>query len=115
MYDNNNIFAKILKKEIPSKIIFEDDEILAFHDINPKAKIHVLVIPKGEYRNLEEFATNANPALFQSFFNKIEMIADKLGIKESGYRVITNTGKDATQTVFHFHAHILGGETLSEM
>lgn len=113
MYDKNNIFARIIRGEVPCHKVYEDDKLLAFKDINPKAKVHVIVVPKGEYKDFVEFSSSASSANFQYFFQKVNDIAKDLGIKESGYRVLTNIGPDATQTIFHFHIHILGGELLN--
>ena len=115
MYDKTNIFARILRGEIPCNKIYEDEYVLAFHDIHPKAKIHALLITKGEYTNLADFSSKASDSEIKKFFSTIEIITKKLGINESGYRVITNTGHDGTQTIFHFHVHILGGQTLYQM
>jgi histidine triad (HIT) family protein len=105
MYDKNNIFARILRSEIASKKVYEDDKILSFYDINPKARVHVLVIPKGEYINFTDFVSRSNDV--ESFFKCVKHIAeDILGLKD--FRLITNNGKGAGQEVPHFHIHILG-------
>tara|TARA_Y100001960_G_C14488591_1_gene735514 strand:+ start:426 stop:779 length:354 start_codon:yes stop_codon:yes gene_type:complete len=114
-YDENNIFAKILRKEIPCDKVYEDDEILSFKDINPQALIHVLVIPKKKYVSFDDFIKNGDPDFIVSFFKKIKIIIDKLGVSESGYRIISNHGIDANQEVPHFHFHILAGEKLGEL
>ena len=114
MYDKNNIFAKIIRKEIPCKIIYEDSEVLAFHDISAVAPVHVLVIPKGEYTSFDDFAVVAEPEIVGRFFAKVRNIAHDLGVDETGYRIVTNHGPDASQTVHHFHVHILGGQKLSK-
>ncbi|MBI28919.1 MAG: putative HIT-like protein [Alphaproteobacteria bacterium MarineAlpha5_Bin11] len=111
-YDNSNIFAKILRSEIPCKKVYEDDDILCFYDINPIADTHVLVIPKREYRSFDDFVTTAEPEYISLFFNKVAMIAKKLGLIESGYRIISNHGLNANQEVPHFHVHLIGGENL---
>ena len=113
-YDKNNIFAKILRGEIPCKKIYEDDFVLAFEDIAPAAPVHVLVIPKGEYVSLHDFAA-APPPLMQGFFAGVRKVAGKLGLEEGGYRVISNHGKNAGQMVPHFHVHILGGRDLGRL
>lgn len=114
MYDKENIFARIIAGEIPAKKIYEDKQMLAFHDINPKAPVHALVIPKGEYKNYEEFVNMASPDEVAYFFIKITEIAEQLGLK-GGYRLITNQGSESGQEVFHFHVHILGGKKLGSL
>lgn len=107
----STIFKKIIDKEIPAKIVYEDDEFLAFHDINPAAKVHVLVIPKKEIKNLED-AKEEDVLLLGRLQLTIAKIARDLGIAETGYRVITNTNPDSGQEVYHIHYHILGGEKI---
>jgi diadenosine tetraphosphate (Ap4A) HIT family hydrolase len=114
-YDRNNIFAKILRGEIPCKKIHEDQNVLAFEDIHPNAPVHVLVVPKGEYMSLHDFAARAPKEMVAGFFDSVTKIAGKLGLEESGYRVITNHGPDASQSVPHFHVHILGGRSLGQL
>lgn len=112
-YDANNIFAKIVRKEIPSKVVYEDDEVLAFHDVSPAAPVHVLVIPKGDYVSFNDFISQAGETNIGGFFTKIQHIAEKeLKLAVDGYRLITNHGLNASQTVPHFHVHILGGTQL---
>ena len=111
-YDNQNIFAKILRGEIPCDKIYEDDEVLCFKDINPIAKTHVLLIPKGEFISFDDFVVKAESITVVSFFNKINTITRQLNLQKSGYRIISNHGKDANQEVPHFHIHIVGGEDL---
>ena len=111
-YDKNNIFAKILRGEIPCDEVYQDDDVLAFKDVSPAAPVHVLVVPKGEYVSFDDFIEKADAATTASFFTKVKHIANKLGIVESGYRLITNHGSDASQTVPHFHVHILAGKPL---
>jgi len=115
MYDKNNIFAKILRGEIPCKKIYEDEFALAFEDIAPQAPVHVLVIPKGEYISLDDFAAYAPKDLVQGFFADVHKVAKKLGLQADGYRVIANHGTNAGQEVFHFHVHILGGKPLGKL
>lgn len=115
MYDKNNIFAKILRGEIPCEKVFEDEHILAFHDINPHAKVHILVIPKGEYCSLSDFSTIAPSATIGHFFQKVAQIAHDFGLEKEGYRIIANHGKFAGQEVPHFHVHILGGNALGPL
>jgi diadenosine tetraphosphate (Ap4A) HIT family hydrolase len=114
-YDRNNIFAKILRGEIPCKKIYEDQHSLAFHDINPQAKTHALVIPKGAYVSLDDFSERAEPAEIVGFVRALGIVARKLGLKESGYRVLANHGANAHQEVPHFHVHIFGGQRLGRM
>ena len=110
-YDNNNIFAKILRGEIPCKKIYEDDFVLSFHDINPQKKIHALVIPKGKYVDLDDFSANASSDEMVALFKGINIVAKKLGIsvgEGKGYRALTNIGKDGGQEVPHLHFHFFG-------
>ena len=107
MYDKNNIFAKIIRKEVPSKIIFENDFTIAFNDIDPAAPIHILVLPKGEFVDYADFLENAASELINGYFSSINEIAKLLSVKD--YRLITNKGKEAGQSVFHFHMHFLAG------
>ena len=113
MYDINNIFAKIIRKEIPCDKIYEDENVLFFKDINPKAKIHVLGIPKVECIDLVDFVSNHDGKIVSEFFDKTNKVIKMLGLQNSGYRIITNSGKDGNQEVPHFHIHILGGEMLN--
>lgn len=112
MYNTNNIFAKIIRKEIPAEIIYEDSSVLAIKDINPHAKIHVLVMPKAEFKSLHDFAYH-QPEMIANFWQTLDKIACQLGLDSTGYRIISNHGADANQTVEHFHVHLLGGEQLS--
>ena len=114
-YDTNNIFAKILRGEIPSKKVYEDEHTLAFHDINPQARVHVLVIPKGEYVSLDDFSRNASGEEIAALFRAVGNVARQLGLQESGFRVLMNTGRDAHQEVPHLHVHIFGGRPLGPM
>ena len=104
-YDNNNVFAKILRGELPSKKVFENDILLCFYDANPVAKTHVLIIPKGEYIDYNDFISKAPKDDIVLFFKTIPEIAKKLGVKE--YRLVSNCGKSAGQIVFHFHIHLI--------
>ncbi len=113
-YDTNNVFAKILRGEIPNKTIYEDDFVLAFYDIAPKAKIHALVLPKGAYVDFQDLITHASQAEVNGFLKGILATVHALGLEENGYRLVFNTGKDSGQEVPHLHAHILAGEKLSE-
>ena len=115
MYDENNIFAKILRNEIPCDKIYENETSLFFKDINPQAKIHILGIPKLKCVDLVDFTNNSNDREFRSFFETIDLVVSKLGIKNKGFRVITNSGEDGAQEVPHFHVHILAGEKLGSI
>jgi len=114
-YDRNNIFARILRGEVPCKKVYEDDHVLAFHDINPQAPIHVLVIPKSAYVSLDDFAATAKPDEIGAFFAAVGRIARQLGLAEPGYRILANHGPDSHQEVPHFHVHIFGGRKLGRM
>ncbi len=111
-YDETNIFARILRGEIPNKTVFEDDDVLAFHDITPAAPVHVLVIPKGEYTSFDDFTKHASAERMTHFWRVVRKVAKELGLNESGYRILTNHGPHASQSVPHFHVHILGGRNL---
>ena len=118
-YDKNNIFAKILRGEIPCKKIYEDEYVLAFHDINPQKKIHALVIPKGEYMNLDDFSAKASEKEIIGLIKGISVVAKKIGVsdevKGGGYRSLVNVGTDGGQEVPHLHFHIFGGEKVGKM
>ena len=114
-YDDNNIFAKILRGEIPCDKIDEDNHILAFRDIRPQAPVHALVIPKGQYVDFADFSAVAEPEEVAGFFRAVARIAERLGLAASGYRLICNSGPDSHQEVPHFHVHILGGRPLGPM
>ena len=117
-YDDNNIFAKILKGEIPFKKIYEDDFVLSFHDINPQKKIHVLVIPKGKYVDLDDFSQNASQEEMVGLLKGINIVAKKLGISVDtgkGYRALANISEDGGQEVPHLHFHLFGGEKIGKM
>ena len=118
-YDKNNIFAKILRGEIPCKKIYEDDHVLAFHDVNPQKKIHALVVPKGEYVNLDDFSSNATEKEIVGLIKGIGEVAKKLGVSEAvkggGYRSLVNVGANGGQEVPHLHFHIFGGEKVGKM
>ena len=115
MYDDNNIFAKIIRKEIPCKLVYEDKKVLFFYDINPQAKIHILGVPKNSVINFREFIFNTDKDTIKYFFDKTLEVIKKIGLDKSGYRLITNDGSNANQEVSHFHIHILGGENLGGM
>jgi diadenosine tetraphosphate (Ap4A) HIT family hydrolase len=115
MYDKNNIFAKIIRGEISCEKVYEDDNTMFFYDINPTAKIHVLGIPKTPNIDFFDFISKNNSKKISGFYEKINMVIEKLGIKESGYRIITNSGNNGGQEVPHFHVHILGGEKIKTL
>ena len=112
MYDNNNIFAKIIDGKISCNKIYEDKDVLFFEDINPISKVHILGIPKVKCVDFSDFVSNYEQDIVVNFFQKIDVVIEKLGIKESGYRIISNSGVDGGQEVPHFHIHILGGEKI---
>lgn len=114
-YDPENIFAKILRGDIPCSKVFEDDHVLAFNDIAPQAPTHVLVIPKGPYTSYDDFAANASDAEIIAYTRAIGKISAAAGVVEDGYRLIANTREHGRQDVPHLHVHILGGEKLPLM
>ena len=117
-YDKNNIFAKILRKEIPCKKIFENDHVLSFHDINPQKKIHALIIPKGEYIDLDDFNNRASDQEIVALSKAITEVSKMLGISTDigkGYRALTNLSDDGGQEVPHLHFHLFGGEKVGKM
>ena len=117
-YDNNNIVAKILRDEIPCNKIYEDEFILSFHDIKPKKKIHALVIPKGNYVDLDDFSTNASSEEMVGLLKGINIVAKKLGISTEvgkGYRALANISDHGGQEVPHLHFHLFGGEKIGKM
>ena len=117
-YDNNNIFAKILRGEIPCKKIYEDEFVLSFYDINPQKKIHALVIPKGKYVDLDDFSLNASSKEMVGLFKGINIVAKTLGISTEvgkGYRAMANISDDGGQEVPHLHFHLFGGEKVGKM
>ena len=118
IYDDNNIFAKILKGEIPCDKIHEDEFVLSFHDINPQKKIHALVIPKGKYVDLDDFTLNASSEEMVGLLRGINIVAKKLGISTEvgkGYRALANISDDGGQEVPHLHFHLFGGEKVGKM
>ncbi len=117
-YDNNNIFAKILRGEIPCKKIYEDEFVLSFYDINPQKKIHALVIPKGKFIDLDHFTLKATPDEIVGLLKGISIVAKKLGISVDtgkGYRALANISEDGGQEVPHLHFHLFGGEKIGKM
>ncbi len=114
-YDPENIFAKILTGDIPCDKVYEDDHALAFEDINPRRRVHVLVIPKGPYVSFDDFSAKASDAEIAGFTRAVGQVARDLGIAETGYRTLANTGSDGGQEVPHYHVHIFGGESVGPM
>lgn len=114
-YDDQNIFAKILRGEIPSKRVYEDDFAIAFHDINPAAPTHLLVIPTGAYVSWDDFSARASDAEIAGFVRAIGHVARQAGLVEPGYRAMANTGPDSHQTVGHLHVHLFAGRPLGPM
>jgi histidine triad (HIT) family protein len=114
-YDENNVFARILRGEIPSKKVYEDDYALAFRDINPLAPTHILVIPKGAYVSWDDFSAKAPDAEIAGFVRAVGRIARDAGLLESGYRILANAGLNSGQEVPHLHVHIFGGRPLGPM
>ncbi len=114
-YDDSNIFARILRGEIPSKFIHDDAYAVAFADIAPRAHTHVLVIPRGRYVSLSDFAATAPDAEIAGFWRAVGTVARQLGLEEGGYRMLSNMGVHAAQEVPHFHVHLFGGEPLGTM
>ena len=117
-YDKNNIFAKILRGEIPCKKIYENEYVLSFYDVKPQKKIHVLVIPKGEYTDLDDFNSKASEKEISELIKAISIVAKKLGISidgGKGYRTLANIGENGGQEVPHLHFHLFGGEKIGKM
>jgi histidine triad (HIT) family protein len=114
-YDDQNIFAQILRGEIPNKTVHEDEWALAFHDINPQAPVHVLVIPKGRYVSWDDFSANGSDAEIAGFVRAVGQVARELGLVEPGYRLLANIGMDSHQEVPHLHVHLFGGKALGPM
>ena len=115
LYDVNNVFAKILRSEIPCNKILENELAFAFSDINPQAPIHILVIPKNPYLNFYDFTKNASSKEHESFWRLVNDVIELSKIEKEGFRIITNSGNNGNQDVPHFHVHILGGENLGRM
>ena len=114
-YDRNNVFARILRGEIPFTKVYEDEHVLAFHDISPQSPTHVLVIPKGEYTSLDDFSEKASAAEVTALVRALGHVAREQGVAETGYRVLANSGPAAHQEVPHFHVHLFGGRDLGGM
>jgi diadenosine tetraphosphate (Ap4A) HIT family hydrolase len=114
-YDPNNIFARVLRGEIPCIKVYEDEFALAFHDIHPQAPVHVLVIPKGDYVSLADFCQSAPGTLIEGYFRAVGKVAAELGLVEPGFRALFNAGANAGQEVPHLHVHLFGGKALGPM
>ncbi len=112
-YDSNNVFAKIMRGEIPCKTVYEDVFAFAFHDIAPAAPVHIVVIPKGDFVSFSDFSRHAKPEMLQGFFAAVQNIAAQQNLTD--YRLITNNGEGAGQSVHHFHIHILAGKKMSAL
>ena len=114
-YDDRNIFARILRGEIPCRKLFENQWALAFHDINPQAALHVLVIPKGAYISFADFSAKAADDEIVGFIRAVGQVANELGLDDPGYRILANMGEHGGQEVPHFHVHLFGGHPLGPM
>lgn len=114
-YDDSNVFARILRGEIPAKTVYEDEFALAFHDINPQAPTHILVIPKGAYVGWDDFTAKADDTEIAGFIRAVGKVARKAGLVEPGYRLLANSGPDSHQEVPHLHVHIFAGRPLGPM
>ncbi len=114
-YDDSNIFARVLRGEIPTRKVYEDEHALAFHDINPAAPTHILVIPKGRYVSWDDFALHASDAEIAGFVRAVGKVARDAGLVGDGYRLLANVGANAGQEVPHLHVHIFGGRPLGPM
>ena len=114
-YDNQNVFAKILRGEIPNRTVYEDQWALAFHDINPQAPVHVLVIPKGAYVSWDDFSAKASEAEIAGFVRAVGTVARDLDLVAPGYRLLANVGMNGHQEVPHLHVHLFGGRPLGPM
>ena len=114
-YDENNIFAKIIRGEIPCNKVYEDDHVLAFRDIQPQKAVHILVVPKGSYVSLEDFSAKASAEEITAFHRAVAQIVANENLSENGFRAIANAGEFGGQEVPHYHLHILGGAKLGRM
>ncbi len=114
-YDDGNVFARILRDEIPSRRVFENEWAVAFHDISPLAPVHVLVVPRGRYVSLADFSAHAADAEIAGFWRAVGQVARELGLEARGYRVLANMGEHAGQEVPHFHVHLFAGRELGRM
>lgn len=114
-YDDANVFARILRGEIPSKPVYEDEWAFAFHDINPMAPVHVLIVPKGRYCSFADFSAQASAEEIAGFMRAVGKVARELGLEAPGYRLLANVGADSGQEVPHFHVHLFAGRPLGRM
>ncbi|HKF72744.1 MAG TPA: histidine triad nucleotide-binding protein [Stellaceae bacterium] len=114
-YDANNVFARILRGELPCQKVYEDAHVLAFRDIRPQAPVHILVIPKSPYTSLDDFTADGKDVELAALLRAAGKIAREQGLGETGYRILANTGRDGHQEVQHFHLHIFGGRDLGRM
>ncbi|HEX8262387.1 MAG TPA: histidine triad nucleotide-binding protein [Allosphingosinicella sp.] len=114
-YDDSNVFARILRGEIPARTVYEDDHALAFHDINPAAPVHVLVIPKGRYVSWDDFSERASAEEIAGFVRAVGHVAREQGLVAAGYRLLANVGINSGQEVPHLHVHLFGGRPLGPM
>ncbi len=114
-YDDSNVFAKILRGEIPSRAVYENDHAFAFHDINPQAPVHILVIPKGRYVSWDDFTATASDAEITGFIRAVGHVARDAGLPAPGYRLLSNIGGHGHQDVPHLHVHIFGGKAMGVM
>lgn len=114
-YDRNNVFARILRGELPCRKVYEDEHVLAFHDIHPQAPTHIVLIPKGEYVSVDDFSEKASDAELAAFTRAIGRVGRQEGVAEGGYRILANHGAAAHQEVSHFHLHLFGGRDLGPM
>ena len=114
-YNDQNVFAKIMRGEIPNKTVYEDEWALAFHDINPQAPLHVLVIPKGPYVSWDDFSARASEAEIAGFIRAVGHVAREAGLVEPGYRLLANIGQHGHQEVPHLHVHVFGGRQFGAM
>ena len=114
-YDRKNVFALILRGELPCDKVFEDEHVLAFRDIHPQAPVHIVLIPKGEYVSVDDFSEKASDAELAAFMRAISRLGREAGVTESGYRILANHGPASHQEVPHFHLHLFGGRDLGPM
>lgn len=115
VYDDNNVFARILRGEIPCRKVYEDERTLAFHDINPQAPIHILVIPKGAYVSMVDFTARASETEIAALFRAVSKVAEIAGVIDEGWRLLSNVGINGGQEVPHLHIHVFGGRKLGPM
>ncbi|MDZ4323214.1 MAG: HIT domain-containing protein [Alphaproteobacteria bacterium] len=114
-YDKNNIFARILRKELPAQVVYEDEYALAFHDIAPKAPVHILVIPKGSYVSFFDFSEKASSAEITGFTKAIHNVIASLDLEDKGFWTLSSHGEEGGQVIFHYHVHICSGRRPSQM